>query len=67
MQLEDRTTKQAMKAARFLAAVVGFAHARQIETSTPCRVAGRAPVSSIQDLGCVIVAVVERRGAARQP
>nr|MDQ3642424.1 DUF2252 family protein [Actinomycetota bacterium] len=34
VEIEDLTTKQAMKAARFLAAVVGFAHARQMDSAT---------------------------------
>lgn len=34
MAIEDLTTKQAMKAARLLAAVLGFAHARQMDAST---------------------------------
>ena len=34
LEVEDLTTKQAMKAARFLATVVGFAHARQMDSPT---------------------------------
>ena len=34
VEIERLTTKQAMKAARFLAPVVGFAHARQMDSTT---------------------------------
>ncbi len=34
VEIEHLTTKQAMKAARFLATVVGFAHARQMDSAT---------------------------------
>jgi uncharacterized protein (DUF2252 family) len=39
VEIENLTTRQAMKAARFLAAVVGFAHARQMDPAA--RVAWR--------------------------
>jgi uncharacterized protein (DUF2252 family) len=34
VEIEQLTTKEAMRAAAFLASVVGFAHARQMDTST---------------------------------
>lgn len=44
VEIDHLTTKQAMKAARFLATVVGFAHARQM--NSPARAAWR------DELGC---------------
>ena len=67
VEIETLTVPDAMKAASFLAGVVGKAHARQMDNPTRDALVERASASPFENAGRPVVAVVERRVADRQP
>ena len=60
IELEQLTAPDAMKAASFLAGVVGKAHARQMDVATRKSWSQRTQSQSIELAGCAILALVER-------
>ena len=62
LEIEQLTHAEAVHAARFLATVVGEAHARQMDRAR-AGLAQRHAAEAQQDPGCAVLVLVQRGGA----
>ena len=67
LEIEQLTHTEAVHAARFLATVVGEAHARQMDRPTPPGLAPRLAAEAHQDAGRTILVLVKRGRAGGKP